>query len=87
MARYEYKKRNYQVVVDGVNGEVLYGNNEDYHIPTTYYWTRPSGDGRYGGWYVGFDDRFAQGGVNEKGLAFDYNALPEVPLTQFERFL
>ncbi|MCA9927548.1 MAG: hypothetical protein KC419_03690 [Anaerolineales bacterium] len=25
VARYEYKKRNYQVVVDGVNGEVLYG--------------------------------------------------------------
>lgn len=25
VARYEYKKRNYQVVVDGVNGKVLYG--------------------------------------------------------------
>jgi len=25
VARYEYKKRNYQVVVDGVNGDVLYG--------------------------------------------------------------
>lgn len=25
VARYEYKKRSYQVVVDGVNGEVLYG--------------------------------------------------------------
>ncbi len=60
---------------------VLYGNNEDYNIPTTYYWVRPSGDGKYGGLYLGFDDRYAQGGINEKGLAFDYNALPEAPLT------
>lgn len=58
----------------------LYGNNEDYNIPTTYYWVRQPGEGKYGGLYVGFDDRFAQGGINEKGLAFDYNALPEAPL-------
>jgi len=59
---------------------VLYGNNEDYNNPNTYYWVRPSGEGTYGGLFVGFDNLFAQGGVNEKGLAFDFNALPEAPL-------
>ncbi len=59
---------------------VLYGNNEDYRDPNTYYWVRPPGDGTYGGVYLGFDDRFPQGGINEKGLAFDFNALPEAPL-------
>ena len=56
---------------------VLYGNNEDYNIPNTYYWVNPSGGGTYGGVYVGFDNLSPQGGINEKGLAFDYNALPK----------
>ena len=60
---------------------VLYGNNEDYNIPDTYYWVRPSEKDSYGGVYVGFDNLSPQGGINEKGLAFDYNALPEAPLT------
>ena len=59
---------------------VLYGNNEDYFNPNTYYWINPPSDGRYGGVYVGFDNLSPQGGINEKGLAFDYNALPEAPL-------
>ncbi len=58
----------------------LYGNNEDYTIPNTYYWIRPSKENTYGGVYVGFDNFSPQGGINEKGLAFDYNALPEAPL-------
>ncbi len=59
---------------------VLYGNNEDYSNPKTYYWAEPSGEKTYGGVYVGFDNFFPQGGINEKGLAFDFNALPEAPL-------
>ena len=59
---------------------VLYGNNEDYSNPNTYYWVDPPGDGTYGGVYVGFDNFSPQGGINEKGLAYDYNALPEAPL-------
>ncbi len=58
----------------------LYGNNEDYNIPKTYYWVRASSDNTYGGVYLGFDNLSPQGGINEKGLAFDYNALPEAPL-------
>ncbi len=59
---------------------VLYGNNEDYRIPQTYYWAEPSGEKTYGGVFLGFDNFFPQGGINEKGLAFDFNALPEAPL-------
>ena len=59
---------------------VLYGNNEDYRIPKTYYWTEASGEKTYAGVFVGFDNFFPQGGINEKGLAFDFNALPEAPL-------
>lgn len=58
----------------------FYGNNEDYNNPKTYYWIRPSSEDTYGGVYVGFDNFSPQGGINEKGLAFDYNALPEAPL-------
>jgi penicillin V acylase-like amidase (Ntn superfamily) len=59
---------------------VLFGNNEDYSNPNTYYWVVPSQNGTYGGVYFGFDDFWPQGGVNEMGLAFDINALPEAPL-------
>jgi pimeloyl-ACP methyl ester carboxylesterase len=59
---------------------VLYGNNEDYRIPKTYYWVEPAGENTYGGVFLGFDNFFPQGGINEKGLAFDFNALPEAPL-------
>lgn len=60
--------------------EVLFGNNEDYSDPNTYYWVDSLGDGNYGGVYFGFDNFWPQGGVNEMGLAFDVNALPEAPL-------
>lgn len=59
---------------------VLFGNNEDYSNPNTCYWVVPSQNGTYGGVYFGFDDFWPQGGVNEMGLAFDINALPEAPL-------
>jgi len=71
---------------------VLFGNNEDWMLPTTFYWVRLSGEDTYGGVYLGhrseedirshgLDGISPQGGVNEKGLAFDYAALPEAPLT------
>jgi len=70
---------------------VLFGNNEDYFFDNTFYWVRLPGKVTYGGLYLGhrseedirsrgLDGIFPQGGVNEKGLAFDYAALPKVPL-------
>jgi hypothetical protein len=61
-------------------GVVLFGNNEDYINPNTYYWVEPAQDGYYGGVYFGFDNFWPQGGINEKGLSFDINSLPETPM-------
>lgn len=57
--------------------KVLFGNNEDYYIPKTYLWTDPATDENYGCLYLGFKDYSHQGGINDKGLCFDANALPK----------
>ena len=56
--------------------KVLFGNNEDWINPNTYYWTVPRTNDTFGVVYLGFDIFWPQGGINEKGLAFDVNALP-----------
>src|SRR4029079_709143 len=61
----------------GADGRVLVGNNEDYDIPRTKLWFVPATPGAYGRMYVGFDDLWPQGGMNERGLFFDgFAALP-----------
>lgn len=67
------------------DGVVLFGNNEDYinvifANPDTYYWVEPVQDGYYGGVYFGFENFWPQGGINEKGLSFDINSLPETAM-------
>lgn len=52
----------------------LFFNNEDYSNPATRIWFLPGGEGYYGVAYVGFDNDWAQGGVNTAGLAFDWVA-------------
>ncbi len=52
-------------------GLVLVGNNEDYSNPATKVWFVPGEKGRLGRVCVGFDDGFAQGGMNERGVFFD----------------
>jgi hypothetical protein len=59
---------------------VLFGNNEDWINPNTYYWVAPPKGGDYGIVFLGFDNFWPQGGINEKGLAFDVNALPKAAL-------
>jgi hypothetical protein len=53
---------------------VLFCNNEDWSNPNTRIWFVPGADGRHGCAYVGFDDGWGQGGLNTKGLAFDWVA-------------
>ena len=65
---------------------VFFGNNEDYSNPNTYYWVDIPEDGKYGGVYFGFDNFWPQGGINEKGLAFDINSLPETPLNNHPEY-
>jgi hypothetical protein len=64
-------------------GSVFFGNNEDWRNPLTYIWVEPAGKGKYGVLCVGFDDLGPQGGINEKGLAFDGNALPYIPIKTY----
>lgn len=60
------------VLTDG--HRVLFFNNEDWSNPVTRVWFRPDGEGRYGGVYLGFDNGWVQGGMNTRGLAFDWLA-------------
>jgi hypothetical protein len=52
---------------------VLFCNNEDSANPKTKIWFVP-GDARYGRVCVGYNDGWAQGGMNTQGLAFDWVA-------------
>ena len=54
----------------------LFGNNEDYSNPHTLVWVVPSTEDSYGGIYLGYARGRPQGGINEKGLAFDGLAIP-----------
>ena len=60
------------------SGRVLVGNNEDYSNPRTKIRFVPASPGSYGRMYVGFDDMWPQGGMNERGLWFDGFATPAV---------
>src|SRR5215469_9380419 len=52
----------------------LFCNNEDWSDPKTRIWFVPGMGKHYGGVYVGFDNGYAQGGLNSEGLAFDWVA-------------
>jgi hypothetical protein len=52
----------------------LFCNNEDWSNPKTRIWFVPAAERRFGCAYVGFDDGWAQGGLNTEGLAFDWVA-------------
>ncbi len=54
---------------------MLAGNNEDYKNPNTKMWVYPASKGEYGRVCFGFDDGFTQGGMNDRGLFIDGNAL------------
>lgn len=53
------------------NGKTFVGNNEDYWDANTRVWFEKGKAGEYGSMFVGLDNLVAQGGMNEKGLAFD----------------
>lgn len=52
----------------------MFFNNEDYSNPATRIWFQPATNIYFGCAYLGFNDGWAQGGVNEYGLAFDWVA-------------
>ena len=53
---------------------VMAGNNEDWIDQDAWIWFLPGGSGRYGMVLTGFENAYAQGGMNEKGLFFDWFA-------------
>lgn len=55
-------------------GRTLFCNNEDWSNPRARMWFVPGGEGFFGAVYVGFDDGWAQGGMNTEGLAYDWVA-------------
>lgn len=54
-----------------MHGKTFVGNNEDGWRANTRIWTENGKTGEYGAMYVGYDDLYPQGGMNEKGLVFD----------------
>ena len=52
-------------------GKTMIGNNEDYWNPNTRIWFEQGKKGEYGAAYVGFDNFWPQGGINQAGLSFD----------------
>jgi len=79
-----------------IGDTVLFGNNEDYKLNNAYRWYVPAqnvsttyfGDKEiFGAVFFGFDnndypdvDTWEQGGMNEYGLCYDANGLPDVEL-------
>jgi len=53
---------------------ILFCNNEDFSNPKTRIWFIPETSDRHGCEFVGFDDGWGQGGLNDKGLAFGWVA-------------
>jgi hypothetical protein len=54
--------------------QTLFFNNEDWSNPVSRLWFTPSGENYFGCAYLGFDDGWAQGGVNDRGLSYDWVA-------------
>jgi len=54
-----------------MHGKTMVGNNEDYWNPNGRVWFEKGNKGEYGVLYVGFDNFWPQGGMNQAGLVFD----------------
>lgn len=63
------------------DGKTLVGNNEDYSNSNTRMWFEKADTGKFGAVYVGFDDFFPQGGMNEVGLVFDGFSMNSLAVT------
>lgn len=52
-------------------GKTMVGNNEDYWNPNSRIWFEQGKVNEYGAVYVGYDNFWPQGGMNQAGLVFD----------------
>ena len=63
------------MVMASKNGFVFAGNNEDWKNPMTIAKFIPASADEFGRVCFGFDDGYAQGGMNDQGLFIDANAI------------
>lgn len=69
-----------------IGDTLFFGNNEDSQLKGTALWFEPARENEYAGVYFGYQgnwhpaDGIVQGGMNEKGLCCDANALPATDL-------
>lgn len=66
-----------------MNSKVMVGNNEDFWNQNSRMWFEQGDDKNFGVVYVGFDDFWPQGAINEKGLVFDGFAMPYQEINNF----
>jgi tetratricopeptide (TPR) repeat protein len=62
------------------NGKTIVGNNEDFKNADTRIWFEPGTGSQFGAVYVGHNNLFPEGGVNEAGLMFDAFGMKDKPL-------
>jgi len=62
-----------------IGDRVFFAGNDDYIDRDSYYWVDPGSANGYGAIYIGRPDNVQQG-VNEMGLAYDANGLPDAPV-------
>lgn len=63
-----------------VNGNTIVGNNEDFGNPDTRIWFESGRGEGFGAVYVGYNNLFPEGGINEAGLMFDAFGMTNKPL-------
>ncbi len=61
---------------------VLVGNNEDWSCPNGLVNFLPASEGKHGVVYFGHTTGWAQGGMNDQGLFYDYAATKRLTVTQ-----
>jgi hypothetical protein len=71
--------RHCSIFTISLGDRVFFAGNDDYIDREGYYWVDPGGATGYGAIYLGRPDNVQQG-FNERGLAYDSNGLPEVPV-------
>jgi len=61
-------------------GKTMVGNNEDYWNPNSRIWFEHGDVNEYGAVYVGYDNFWPQGGMNQAGLVFDGFSMDYLPI-------
>jgi len=64
------------VITIAKGDRIFFAGNDDYINPDSYYWVEPGDSSTFGVIWIGKPDN-PQQGINEKGLGYDSNGLPQ----------